>query len=178
MDLNEPRTSSQGSRAGGFAHKRTPSLDRKLDFNVQIKYKNAENQINIKSPQSSEVVGRNSQKAEVTQPISPANRDMHLVEQQFPKKLRTPVYPESNRAGQRRQILGGKDPARAMPKSNPRGFAADRVLGHQPRGQMAASASTGFRMGQASVSQQRGLPQAPGGAFLGHRQAGALALSA
>jgi len=134
MDLNEPRTSSQGSRVGGFAHKRTPSLDRKLDFNVQIKYKNAENQINIKSPQSSEVAGRNSQKAEVTQPISPANREAHLVEQQFPKKLRTPVYPESNRAGQRRQILGGKDPARAMPKSNPRGFAADRVLGHKPGG--------------------------------------------
>lgn len=80
MDLHDPRPSSQDSGAGGLARKRTPSLDKKPDFNVQIKYKNVENEVNVKSPQSSEAARRNSYKVDVTQPLSPHLRDMLGVE--------------------------------------------------------------------------------------------------
>ena len=95
-DLHDPRPSSHDSGAAGFALKRTPSIDKKPDFNVQIKYKNAENEFNVKSHQSSEVGRRNSYRVDTAQPLSPHGREALGVEpQQYPRKLRTPIYPEA-----------------------------------------------------------------------------------
>lgn len=78
-----------------IVRKKSPNnaQDKKLDFNVQIKYKNpTENQVNIRSPQSSDNVKHviNSHE-DVTQLISPSIRDSH--QDPLGRRLRTPIYP-------------------------------------------------------------------------------------
>lgn len=62
----------------------------------------------------SQIGRRNSFRIETAMPLSPQGREAFMAEsQQFPKKLRTPIYPDAvPRAGTRQTNFGAKANAR------------------------------------------------------------------